>query len=200
MQQEIQPEIINVDGYLIDSTTGEVVGMVEAEQFQVNDESSLNWVLSKMLQCEASISAVDTTEAVIHARAILDNAAKIKAEKEKRLTWLRARFEPDIHQYAAQILEGQKSRTHKTIYGSVSLRSVKGGLRVSDPAKALEWAKIYAPEAVKVTESFGISLLPEEKRKTLSDPLSNATATVDALRGAFEVVPDRENVTIKTGV
>lgn len=185
-------EYIEQDGYLIDPETGEIVKIVEPEGFRVKDDESLAWVMEKILRADAEAEAVWKTPEVIAATAILENATKIRNEKENRAAWLRMRFAQEVQEYVASKLEGQKARSLKTLYGTVSLRHVKGGLRVVDADKALEWAKVNAPEAVEVKERFLISRLD-------TDNIAKAEAAA-SFHGPFHVESDREVVAIKTGV
>lgn len=191
---ETEPTVEIIDGYRVDSETGEVLGLAEPRPaFVVDDEDSLNWVLGRFLKVEAEIAAIDNSEVVIHARAVLANAEAMKRKATKRLDYLHNRFDLEILEYARRALAGAKRRTLDTILGSVSLRTVKGGLRVKDPEAALNIAKTYCPHAVKKTEAFQISQLTQEERDYLA-------ANVAEVSHAFEVKPDTETVKITTGV
>ncbi len=180
------------NGMIVDIETGEILGLVQ-EQFAVDDRASADWVLGKMLAEEAAMAAVDLTEAVIHARAILANAEALKKEKQRRLDYLHYRFDGELGEFARVQMNGSPSRTFKTINGSISLRSVKGGLRVKDEASALDTANRHGwSNAVKVTEKFLISQLTPQQKQLARSIAGHTTA--------FEIVPDRETVTIKTGV
>jgi hypothetical protein len=180
-----------IDGMIVDIETGEVLGLAEKPEFTVKDEDSANWVLGKMLALESDIVAIETSARVIEAKAILANAAAMKKDASKRLEWLHARFTAEIGEWARPQLEGKKTKTLKTLLGAISFRVKKGGLRVADKDKALDWAKSNTPNAIKVTEEFQISLLSD---------IGRALAEADSGNGAFEVIPDAESVTIKTGV
>ena len=202
IEQEAAPVVI--DGYLIDQETGEVLGHVEVKsQFQVTDRKSAEWVLEKILNAESDVLAVEETPTVIAARAILSNAEKIKKERQARADWLRTRFEPELGHWAKQALEetGGKSKTIKTLFGSISLRTVKGGVRVLDKEFALELAKKEYPDAVKVSEEFQISKLTDEQKREIEVGLAGTIwPSDDTYRRAFDLKPETEAITIKTGV
>ena len=199
MNQAVQePNTIVIDGFIIDQETGEILGHAGVKpQFQVNDQASLEWVLERILNAEAEVKAVDQTPAVIAARAILENSEKIKAERTRRVDWLRTRFSPEIGEYLKTALTG-KSRSLKTIFGTVGLRTVKGGLRVKDEEAALECAKVGWPNAVVTTEKFQISKLTDDQKSNLIRAFSENSATAMATV-AFEVKPDVETIKIDTG-
>lgn len=190
-----------VDGYVINTVTGEVMGLAQSPIFTISDPSSLDWVLGKMLSEESAIHAIDNTEAVIHARAILDNALAMKKDRQRRLDWLHRRFDDEIGHYVRPLLEGQKTKTYKTIYGQVSFRKKPRRLAVADPESALAWASVNCPEAIKTTAEFQIGRLPADRALSLTEELLRGGDSEDsAERKAFTVIPESELVTVKTGV
>jgi hypothetical protein len=192
-----------VDGYLVDSETGEVLGLekLPKEEFKVDSESAAEWVLNKMLEAESDVAAVDSSPFVIHARTVLQNAEKLKKEKQGRVDWLHKRFDAELGAFARIQLANKKGRTFKAVVGSIALRKVVGGLRVKDEAAALRVAKMCYPHAVKTTHTFMISQLTpadiEELKKGLAE---GGWKPDDYTRTAFEIKPDEEKVDVKTGV
>lgn len=180
--------IVLQDGLWIDADTGEVVGL--AEPFQVTDEDSANWVLEKLLNAEADIARERMKLRAVEERA----QANIKRH-ERRVEWLKARFGPELEAYAAQALEGKKSRTLSLLFGKLAFRKKAGGLRLADEALALEWAKKHCPDAVKVTEAFRISAIPAEEATRLTG-LDQEVLDVTGLR--YE--GPSETFSISTGV
>jgi hypothetical protein len=199
---EQQREYIIDGGFMIDPETGEILGMLDTtDRFEVKAQDDAEWVLKKMLSAEADMAAIDNMPDVIRAKAVLENAEKLKKEQQCKLDWLHRRFDNELGEFARRQLEGQKGKTLKTIYGSISLRVKKGGLKVLDPAKALLMAKMDYPHAVKTTESFLISMLTDSEKETLVKGLTGTVWTdEDEARKAFTVEPDSETVTVKTGV
>ena len=185
------------NGYLIDPETGEILGLAGvAPEFRVESESEAEWVLGKMLDAAADLASVQHSPEVLRAKAVLEQAAKIEKEKRNRLEWLQRRFNPELGEFARKQLEGKKTKTWKSILGSISLRTVRGGLRVANPELALNWARSHAPEAIKVSEAFLITLLPEAHKTRLMESFATDRQTVLA-EGAFEVKPDEEQVVVK---
>ncbi|AIE83509.1 host-nuclease inhibitor Gam family protein [Fimbriimonas ginsengisoli] len=186
--------------YIVDVETGEVVGMVDmAPKFAVTDADSANWVLGKMLQAEAEVAAIDNSALVIHARAVLTNAERMKRDRLGRLNWLHLRFDAELGEYARNELKGKKSKTFKTLLGSISLVANAGGLAVvkKGEATALEIAKkLGFTNAVKTSEEFQISKLTAEQKAALTEAVRKG----EVAPGGFEVKPPSEKVTVTTGV
>jgi len=177
-------ETIIIDGLIIDTATGEVLGE-EKPEFRVTDESSAEWVLEKIMTAEA-----DAARERIRLKAVTDRLQSNIRTAENRAAFFRERYAADLEEFARQRLEGAKTKTLKLTWGSLSLRTVKGGLRVEDPDAALAWAKQNAPDAVKVTEAFQISkLTPDQKSALEASPPAG-----------FVVTGDAEKFDVKTGV
>lgn len=181
---------ILIDGLIIDIESGEVVGQ-ERPEFRVTDEASAEWVLEKIMNAEA-----DAARDRLKLKAVVERLeASIKAS-EKRAEWFRSRYGSELEEFARERLQDSKTKTLKLTWGSISFRTVKGGLRVADPEAALTWAKQYAPEAVKVTEAFQITKLGDDWRTTLT----TVTPPEQLAERGFAIAEDSEVVSIKTGV
>lgn len=171
---------ISKDGFLIDAETGEVLGHAEAQgHFTVDSTSAAEWVLERIQAADADIAACDA-----RLKAISDNLAAMRKEHEKRKEWLLGRFAAELETFAAAELNGKKTRTLKTPFGSLSFRTAPGSVKVLDMEAAVKWAKMYEPDAVKVTESVLVSKV----------------GPVNALPDCFEVSGSADKFYIKTGV
>ena len=178
-------EPIEVDGYLIDPETGEVVGHVDGA-FQVDDLGSAEWVMEKMLTEDIEIAALEKRLEVIAA-----NLDSMKKDRERRRKWLEYRFGDELEDFARQNLP-EKGKTWKCAYGRVSFRTTNARVGVNDETLAINFLRPIAPDAIKTTEKVLVSALPEHiKQKALDGGLK---------KWGFEVVPGGESVTIKTGV
>lgn len=194
--------VVEIDGYLCDEETGEILGLATpTPEFAVTDRASAEWVLDRILRAEADLAAVDHSPAVIHARAVIENADSIRAERRRRVDWLRRRFGAELGEFARRQLAGGKSRTWKSPVGAISLRTVRGGLRVVDAEAALRVARVAYPHAVKRTEEFRVSLLTPDERDDLLRGLAPGGWSADEeAHAAFAVAPDEERVDVRTGV
>lgn len=164
---------------LIDEETGEILGEItpadELEsKFEINTAGKADWVLSKMFAAESAISALQSQK-----EAMIDNYDSMIADHARKLQGLHFRFDNELAHFANDTLL-------KLPHGRVEFRTSKGGLRVTDKALALEWAKTNAPEAVVTKQEFQISAL------------TNKSAAESA--PGFEVVNDTRKFYIKTGV
>lgn len=191
-----------VDGYVIDIETGEVLGHSKVDgDFVVDTKEKAEWVLKRFARVDANLAALDTTPELLEAKALIANSESIRQEFLRRRDWLTKRFEAELGEFARRELEGSKTKTWKSIFGQIALRLVPGRLKVKDGEKALLWARSNATNAIKTSEEFQISKLTDEQRAKVSLFLRNEALKLDELAfDAFEVTPDSETVTIKTGV
>lgn len=170
-----------VDNFVVDQD-GVVLGEVVTEG-AIASQEALEVVLERMADVESQLVALKAKH-----EAIIENCRKIEVKKASYLAYLRGVYSNPIETYAKSRLEGQKTRTLTTPYGQVSFRTVKGGLKVSDKGLALATAhKLGMVEAIKVTEEFQISKLTDEQRDAIATTLPEG----------FEMVPDRESMSIK---
>lgn len=188
----VQEQIIVIDGLLVDEETGEILGVAGRPEFRVTDRASAEWVMERLLNAEAAIEAIDKTAAVIHARAILANAETMQKDHRRKLEWFHARFDTELGEWAKGELEGAKTRTVKTLYGSISLRTIQGRIALKSGeealAAAMEFAQRVAPQAIR--KELLISAIPSDVKEQ----------AVTLCPKAFERIPERESVTVKTGV
>lgn len=179
----VETSKIESGGFWIDAETGEVLGVVGAEErFTPDTLDKAEWVLEKMQKADAEKTAL-----LLRRDAITANIdAEIRKMQNKR-DYLDARFGPDLSEFAKRSLEGGKSKTLTTPYGKMSFRLVPSRLSVIDEQKALEWADAHCPQAVKITKKLLPSALDGEK----------VAAELPAL---FEMTEPRESFKIDTGI
>lgn len=118
-------------------------------EFHVTDESSANWVLGKLLDC-------DEEEARI--KAWYKSAMQ---EVERKREFFENRFGGELEAYAAQALAESKSKSLKLPNGSIGFRSSKPGLVIVDEARVDLWASIHAPHILNVVTTLSKSRLKE---------------------------------------
>jgi hypothetical protein len=171
-----------IDNLVVDTETGEVLGNAITEGV-IDSHSSLEAVLEKIGEVEARLAAQQ-----LRHQAILENCRKLEVKTASYLAYLKGIYNAPIEAYAKTRLEGQKSKTLTTPYGSVSFRTVKGGLKVVDPNLALDYAQLNGfTNAIKVSESFQISKLDPAQRELIESKLPEG----------FEMVADKETMSIK---
>jgi len=170
-----------VNNFVVDQD-GVVLGEVVTEG-AIASQEALEVVLERMADVESQLVALKTKH-----EAIIENCRKLEAKKASYLAYLRKVYSNPIEAYAKSRLEGQKTKTLTTPYGQVSFRTVKGGLKVVDPNLALDYAQLNGfINAIKVSESFQISKLDPAQRELIESKLPEG----------FEMVPDRESMSIK---
>lgn len=172
-----------IDNLVVDQDTGEVLGNAISDAGEISSQTALEAILEKIADVEGRLTAQQ-----LRHQAILDNCRKLEVRTASYLAYLKAQYEPHIEAYAKTRLEGQKSKTLTTPFGSVSFRTVRGGLRVVDPSLALDYAQLNGfTNAIKVTESFQISKLDPAQRELLESKVPDG----------FEYALDRETMSIK---
>jgi hypothetical protein len=172
-----------IDNLVVDPETGEVLGNAISDAGEISSQTALEAILEKLADVEGRLTAQQ-----LRHQAILENCRKLEVRTASYLAYLKAQYEPHIEAYAKNRLEGQKSKTLTTPYGSVSFRTVRGGLKVVDPSIALDYAQLNGfTNAIKVTESFQISKLDPAQRELIEAKLPEG----------FEMVADKETMSIK---
>jgi len=187
--------VVSVNGLLVDELTGEILGVApgagvdtaRGSLFRVRDRDTAEWVLERLFEAESEILALDR-----RLETYTRNIEAMKAEHERRASWLRERFGDELREWAGSELAGQKKRTVRTPYGSLSFRKLAARVVVKDEAAAIEWAKANQSNAVKVTEKFLISAVPSERMQLWQNGGPRPPC--------FDVEPERDHFTIDTGI
>lgn len=183
MEQRENVEVIFVNGLAVDPETGEVLGLeIEHEQrlpFHIHDLSSAEWFLEKLQEEELDLAALEARVAIL-----LENTKRLRAQKQKRVDWLRMRFVPELREWARAELAGKKQRSIATVFGRISFRKVPAKLKVVDEQEALRWAKEFVPKAVKTTEHFLVSEVP---------------SSLVVVPDGCELLPESESFRVDTG-
>ena len=172
-----------IENLVIDAESGEILGEALSEVGAIESQAGLEAIIEKIADVETRLKAQQ-----LRHESILENCRKLEVKTASYLAYLKALYTPSVEAYAKTRLEGQKSKTLTTPYGQVSFRTIKGGLKVADKGLALATAhKLGMVEAIKVTEEFQISKLTDEQRDAIATTLPEG----------FELVPDRETMSIK---
>lgn len=195
-----------VDGYLIDSRTGEVLEYVGRPEFHVTDDSAAEWVLERRGEIEADLAAIRARR-----EAILANLDRLEREQAARLKAWDWRFAGELEQFARGRLEGGRKRTWQCPFGSVAIRKTPARWTWADAPdakeRAVEWAREnWTPELIKAqgivrTKVEEVPVL--DKIVGMVETLEKAGSMEDVREATFaflSYVPEGEAVTIKTGV
>jgi hypothetical protein len=183
-RRNMETQSLKIENNLvIDIETGEILGEAINDNGAIASQEALETVLKKISEVESQYTALKSKH-----EFILANCKKIEERKASYLAYLKGCYSPAIELYAKGRLEGQKTKTLLTPYGQVSFRLVRGGLKVTDKAVALETALgLGMTNAVKITQEFQISRLTDEQLDALYYSLPEG----------FEFVEDRESMSIK---
>jgi hypothetical protein len=186
LQLEHQEATVVQDGYVIGIESGEVYGLAEEpKQFTVDSATAAEWVLEKLSEAEGRVVGLKAELAGITERF----ASRIK-EQENRAAWLRARFGGELEEFAKSQLDG-KSKTWKGTFGSIGFRSTAARVTVADQDRAVAWASVDCPDAIKVARSVLVSNIPDSVKALMLE---------QGAPDGFDIVPAGESVTIKTVV
>jgi len=178
---------VEIDGELWDDETGNYLGpksnWIEGD---IDSEEKAMVFMRRHLELSTELAARKA-----QLDAVKANIEKLLADQAKRLEWLEARYSWQMAEYARQNLG--KTKTWRNPFGTVSFRTSSPKVTVVDEGKAIEWAEVSCPSAVKVKRSLLISQVPETiKAQILSNP-------DEAAEVGFGVVPAEDTYTIKTG-
>lgn len=183
--------IIRVGDDLIDDDTGEYAGPADSKlPVALETEADLVLYMRRLMEAEARVAAK-----TVEYKAILANIELMIKQEQRRVDWLKHRYQADAEALAYSQLPRKKdgtlaAKTFTCPWGQVSFRTSKAGISVANPDAALAYCKQFHPEAVKVTESVLISKLP-------ASVVESYVAKERAPEG-FEFKPERQTVTFTT--
>lgn len=191
VQEQLEQTTVEIDGLIYDAETGECLGAVSPE-FHVTDQASAEWVMHKAFDLDADIVAIGA-----RLKALSENLGKMKADKERQRSGLLYRFGPELEKFARENLPKGK-KTWVCPYGSVAFRATQGGIKVLDPALALEVAQTEGMQnAIKTTESFLVSQLTEAQKGLIESKFGSHDPRWSR---AFQKTEPGESSTVKTGI
>jgi hypothetical protein len=179
---------ISEDGFVYDPETGEILGHTEFQEPGIDSIRAIS-LLEMRLKVEAQLKVIDLQE-----KTVLANIERMRRRHLNTLQWLESQDEALAEFARGQMPKGSKTWT--TPYGSVSLRIVKGGLKVADSEQAANTASLFFPHAFKETKTFQISKLTNEDKTKIESALKEGKTEFSG----FEITEDRETISVKTGV
>lgn len=183
--QQRNTNTVEQDGFIIDTESGEVLGLA-TQEFHVTDEASADWVLKKLTESEAEIIKLN-----LMLESVAERLASERKAAERKVEWLKARFGAELEQFAKENLPKGK-RTWKGTWGEVSFRTSPARLEVTDEETAIKWAERNCPSAVKVSKKF---LKSELSTGFMGLASENALFRHES---GLNYIPETETMTIKT--
>lgn len=132
------------------------------EGFVIDSREKAEWALRKIAAKEAEIALVQA------------QAQELLRSLESELESFQGRFRGQLESWARGALAsaGGKSRTVKTLCGSLSFRTVPPRLVVASEADAMQTARLVCPDAiveVPATEKLDRKVLGEYAKKQLAE-------------------------------
>ena len=182
MDNQDNDGLIRENGWVIDSNTGEVVGAYGwLENGAVESEQDL-WILQKkMLEIDSLILGEKA-----QLKRIQDMCAKRIKQLESRRSWMELKYGVTATEVARELLPRNK-KTYTSPYGEITFRTSKAKVTFTDQASAVAWARTYAPDAIKTTESVLVSKLSAEN-------VSDLTLYKEIRPDGCEITPEQEVV------
>lgn len=178
---EEQDELIRENGWVIDPTTGEVVGAYGwLDNGAVETEQDL-WVLQKKMLEVDSLLVAERAQ----LKRIQEMCEKRIKALESRRSWIELKYGVTATDVARRLLPRNK-KTYTSPYGEITFRTSKAKIKFTNQEAAVAWAKTYQPEAIKVAESVLVSKLTQQ--------------SVDDLLTYSEIRPDGCEITPETEV
>lgn len=177
--------IQTIEGHLYDAETGEYLGPApKGAKWTPETVADAEWIGERLSELDAQMQALESRKA-----ALVANIDSMIADVKRHRDGMLYKYTPALEKIALENLP-QGKKTWTSPFLKIAFRTNPARLKVEDEAKALEWAKERCPEAVKVKESFLVSLLPDDVEAML----------MAAPAAGFIVEPERETVKIETGV
>lgn len=179
---------------LFDVETGEYAGPADntLPKGPLETEEDLLAFMNRINRAESDLLAEK-----VRLDAVIANCQKMLDLKKKRVEWLSAMYQNSAAEIAQSMLPRKadgsfRSKTYTCPWGQIAFRDVKPKVVVDNQQLAVAWAKLNAPDAVKVVESVLVSKLPEDKVIEWVDSQDNNTPW------GFTIEPGRQSVTLKT--
>jgi len=179
---------------LFDTETGEYAGPANSTlpDRPLETEEELLAYMNRLSSAEADVLAESK-----RLQAVIANVEKMLALKNRRVEWLKARYERSASEVAEGLLPRKadgsyRTKTYTCPWGKVAFTSVKPKVVIQSQELAVRWAKEHAPEAVKVAESVLVSKLPE----TFIERWAAKEWAEDSI--AFTIEPARQSVKVTT--
>ena len=163
-------------------TPAQATDPTEAQEFHITTEDAANWYLRKLANFEAEKQRVQA------------QAAAIVKQLETDAEGLRYIYEGELIEWTRQELakKGNRRKSLALLQGTAAFRTVPAGLKISDPAAALDFCRKNFPDAVKTAET-----LDAAKYREWAEALQKAGA--EALPAGMETTPQREAFCVKFG-
>lgn len=126
------------------------------QHFAVNDDSSANWVIRKILECRA------------YAKRCGDWYEGEQARAKNQEKFFLFRFGQQLQEYARRKIEAERTR-RKSISlpaGSLGFRHEGPKLIIDDEAAVIQWAKEHMPALVTTVDRLSKSSLNDHVAQT----------------------------------
>lgn len=166
----------------IDANTGEIIAVDGAPADSAEVEEIVKWVGGRRAFALAKAAGITAERDQL--------LAKINAQYTPQINyytrfaeWTTVRYYGILKDYARRVLAGGKIKTAKVHLLALKFGTTRYSIDITDPEKALDWARQYCPEGIKTTES----VLKTEVSKVIEEaealPVLAKTKKKKATRG-----------------
>lgn len=158
-------QTIEIDGFIVDQETGEVLGHAESGSLADDRDRLVGWALKKRAEALASAAGLEAHMNLLIAGVKERLETQIR-EAERKAAWIESAYGLTIQSWAEDnIPAGKKSVKHD--WATVGFRSSRESTKILDPEKALAFCKMRFPEAIKIVESVLVSEIPDAEKPAL---------------------------------
>lgn len=151
--------------------------MGEAYQDEQDEKVSEAWMVTSLEECDWALSRIADLEAEqeenerIAAAAIQrikDRLAGMNAKAERGVRFFSGKVQAFAERERDLLLKGGKKRSRELVHGVIGWRASRGGLKVTDEAKLLAWARAQPVESevLRVKEEPALSVIGEHFERT----------------------------------
>lgn len=143
----------------VDTETGEIVN-VSSPEFRVDSQETLEWYLQKRLEAEA-----EESKFIKLAETLSENTLALAKRQRNRISMLDRLYLADARQFTLSVLEGKRTRTLSTPFGSCAFRRLPARVQVKEhfEEEAIAYLEENVPSLVRVKtmKSIDKRLLPQ---------------------------------------
>lgn len=140
----VEAEIADYLGSRLNQTVGGPGGGLVREPWRIANMGAADWVMRRLADVRAL--AQEYRDQI----ALWEDAAR-------RTDLVGAWFETRLKEWAIESRTKDR-KSFPLAHGTVTTRQTPAAIKVDDDEKAIEWAKVHCPDAVKVEESLRISV------------------------------------------
>lgn len=146
---------------ILDSDTGEIYWMADVLPVEFDEREIAEWVGERRARANARMAGLIAEKEAWLAKVAAQFDGAIR-RKQKYVEHLDTSFAPLLERLARMQLDGKKERSCRIGLLTLRFRKTRARVDILDEELALDWARDYCTEAIKVTERLLKSAIPIE--------------------------------------